>query len=306
MSTFTGSKDLELVPRGADVGVWDTPTNSNWGIVDNALGGVATIDMSAGSIVLAPNQFQCSQLKLINNLPSNASITLPTTFTGFYTVQNLCGNSSQFGVTVQTTAASGGGIQVCGMPPGEATDIFNDGANIKFRNLARIGAYEDWACSSAPLWVTLSTPQNPYLLCDGSALSSATYPFLSAKVGPLLPDLRGRIRFMLNLGTARTVIVNGRGLDANTFLSSGGQNLIDATCLPSYNLPYTDPLHTHAYFAPGANLAVAGTGNVATSPSGGFSTTFQSATGLTIQSGGGGGSYIPNALVHGITMIRAG
>jgi hypothetical protein len=35
MSTFSPSLNLEEVARNGDIGVWDTPTNSNWTIMDS-------------------------------------------------------------------------------------------------------------------------------------------------------------------------------------------------------------------------------------------------------------------------------
>ncbi|MGY4370884.1 hypothetical protein ACVW1A_006949 [Bradyrhizobium sp. LB1.3] len=89
-------------------------------------------------------------------------------------MQHACIGSSNFTITLQTTAT--GGRVVC-LPPGEIVDVINDGTKLAFRNLGRIGSYMDYGGSSMPSWVTGCTLQ-PYVNADGSAISSASYLLL--------------------------------------------------------------------------------------------------------------------------------
>src|SRR5882672_3887949 len=224
-STFSPNLNLELVGRGDQVGIWDTPENSDWSILDSVTGNIATISGAAGSVVLSPAQFQSKTLTFNSTLLASITITFPTSFKKSYEVQNLCTGSSAFTVTLSTPSSLSGTYVAC--PPGEIVDIVNDGTNIKFKNLDRVGTYWDYAGSSVPNWVTGCGINNvgsvpPYLNCDASTFSSASYPALTVILnGTTLPDARGRFRLALNQGTGRVTTANG-GVDGNTILAGGG------------------------------------------------------------------------------------
>src|SRR5882724_6785291 len=188
VSTFTPNIQLEEPARGDDVGVWDTPVNSNMTVVDLVAGGIATITLNNSNVVLSAAQFRSNFLVLVSTLTGSVALTFPTSFVKPYSVQNACTGSSAFVITLGTTA-SGGQVICC--PPGQITDFFNDGTNIKFKNLGGpVGSYWDYAGSSVPAWVSgCSIP--PYLNCDATTFSSGQYPALLAILGSTtLPDSR--------------------------------------------------------------------------------------------------------------------
>lgn len=300
---FTTNKNLEQVARGADVGTWDTPTNSNWGIVDNSFGGVATVALTNSNVTLSPSQYQCAFINLTGAISASIQITLPAVGS-FYTVQNLTSNTSAFFITMTTTAAGG---QVIGLPPGEPTEIFTDGTNVKYRALGRIGTYWDYAGSSVPSWVSNCTVP-PYLNCDGTAFSSASYPILSTILGgTTLPDARGRYRAALNQTTGR--ITSGSstgGVDGNTLLASGGSQTTTISSVHIPPVPITDPGHSHTVLTNGVTNG--GTGaNIATRISSiDIDPTSTNFTGISAGSTSPQNfSNLPPTYVGGITLIRA-
>jgi microcystin-dependent protein len=215
VSTFTPNIQIEEPARGDDVGTWDTPVNSNMTLLDLVAGGIATISGTAGSVVLSAAQFRSKGITINSTLLASITLTFPTSFTKSYEIQNLCTGSSAFVVQLLTTAAGG---QVVAVPPGEIVDVVNDGTNLKFKNLGRIGSYWDYAGSSVPNWVQNCTI-NPYLNCDGTTFSSATYPALANLLGTTtLPDSRGQVRANLNQGTGRLQ----NGANGNILFSFGG------------------------------------------------------------------------------------
>src|SRR6516225_7216024 len=182
MSTFTPSKQLEQVPRGGDPGTWDAPTNNNWAITDAALGGIASINLTGvGSVTLTPTQFQSNTLNLTGTLSGNVQITFPTSFYGPYTIMNYAANCPTYNITLLTTAP---GSQVIGCRPWEVFEVLNDGGgNMRHRNLPHpVGGYWDFAGYAVPNWVNACTIP-PYLNCNGTAFSSATYPALNTYLG---------------------------------------------------------------------------------------------------------------------------
>lgn len=316
----TTNKGLSQPARGSNVGVWDTPVNSNMDIIDASFGGTATVALTNSPVTLSSGQYQNVFITFTGALSGNCAITFPTVGS-FYTIQNLTTNTSAFQVTLQTTAA---GAQAIGCPWGEAFDIMTDSVgNVKFRNLGRIGDYWDYAGSSVPAWVSNCTVP-PYLNCDGTTFSSATYPILATILGgTTLPDSKGRFRATLNQNSSR--ITSGSstgGVDGNTLLASGGSQ---TTTLSSQNMalsPTTD--HDHIMFSsaastveigsvssyasynypPGAGGSYTITG-AGTTPSRGR-TASSGVQALTVGSSSPNNfSIIPPAYIGGITMIRS-
>ncbi len=299
---FTPNKNLEQPARGSNVGVWDTPVNANTSIIDNSFGGVATIPLVNTPVTLSAAQYQCVFLNFTGAISANIAITLPAVGS-FYTIQNLTSNTSAFGITMLTTAAGG---QTIGIPPGEPCEIFTDGTNVKYRNLGRVGTYWDYAGSSVPAWVSVCTVP-PYLNCDGTAFSSATFPILATILGgTTLPDSKGRLRLTLDQSATR-VSSSVSGVAGNTLLAGGGDQ---QTQQHSHTATVTDPGHTHTHNV--STVLVSGAGSFfaasGASASPGSMVINSALTGITVANstyGGGGSQNMPPVYVGGLTLIRA-
>lgn len=326
----TPNKGLEQPARGSLVGVWDTPVNANMDVVDASFGGTATIALTNSPVILSSAQYRNIFITFTGALSGNCAITFPVVGS-IYTIQNLTSNTSAFQVTLQTTAA---GSQIIGAPWGVPTDIMTDASgNVKFRNMQQVGDFKDFVGSSVPAWVSNCTIP-PYLNCDGTSFSSATYPVLATILGgTTLPDAKGRVRATLNQGSAR--ITSGSstgGVDGNTNLSAGGSQ---TTTLSSQNMapsPVVDD-HVHAMFSsgtatgtgqffsngadptatPSANLDVGFYQNynmsrVSATPTAVYGRTgVASSGGITVGSTSPTNfSNLPPIYVGGLTLIRAG
>ncbi len=315
MVAFTTARGLYQVANSSYVGTWDVPENSNWGVVDAALGQITTIQLNNTPVTLTAGQAQCFQIIFSSsaapggNLAGNVVVTFPTVvpssteLTGPYVIQNLCGNSSLFTVTIQTTVAGG---QVVACKPGEPFDVINDGTNFKFKNMGHVGSLWDYVGSSVPNWVTACTIP-PYLNGDGATFSSAVYPALASIMGTTLPDLRGRYRATLNQTTTR--ITSSGGVDGNTIFAAGGSMLtISASMIPLMGSAvstayFNDPGHSH----PGTwGKIEAGGGWGSQAPANETASTIPSAqTGITIGSSIPATATLPPSVIFGITMIRS-
>lgn len=307
-STFTPNKVFEKPARGELIGVWDAPWNNNVSIIDNSLGGVVTLGLTNSPVTLSSGQYQCVFLRFTGAITANIPITLPPVGS-FYTIINETTNSSAFYLTAQTTAAGGA---VVGIPPGAMTDIMTDGTHTRFRGLPPVGSYWDYAGSSTPGWVSACTIP-PWLYCNGTTFSSATYPALTAFMGgTTLPDFRGRGAVAINDGTSR-FLSSTSGVDGNTLFAAGGNQsvTISSLHLPNISFPVTDPGHVHTI-----------THNAITGTTGPIDSSFQlrnsntlaatitissAITGITVGTGGSG-SPIPlvtPTVIIGIRHIRA-
>ncbi len=320
VSTFTPNIQLEEPARGDYVGTWDTPVNANMTLIDLVVGGNVAISLNNSPVVLASGQFQSKTITFNSTLTGNVTITFPTSFTKSYEIQNLCTGSSAFVITLATTAA--GGQAIC-CPPGEIIEMINDGANIKYKNLDRVGRYWDYGGSSVPAWVSGCTVA-PYLNCDASAFSSATFPQLATILGTTtLPDFRGRVPGFLNQGTGRITTAGG-GVDGNTAYASGGAQ---TNTIAAGNLAELGVTDNHRHFAEASDQgypSVVGAAGSFVSASPGAPNNLLLAAGaqalnVTITSLTASGSIrvnvggantpitnLPPMAVGGIRMIRAG
>jgi microcystin-dependent protein len=302
VSTFTPNIQLEEPARGDDVGTWDTPVNSNMTELDLCVGGIATISAAAGSVVLAAAQLQSRMITFNSTLAASITITFKTSFVKDYLVQHIATGSSAFLITLQTTAAGG---QAIALPPGEATNVFNDGTNIKFTNLGRVGTYWDYGGSSVPAWVSGCTVP-PYLNCNGGTFSATTYPQLAVVLGSTtLPDARGKSRFVLDQG-AGLISTAATGFSGSSVAATGGAQ---ATTLVTGNLPaYTPSGAVGGTIAGSESAPPPAFHNQLTYGSG--SVDSYTATGLAFAGNAQGGNStpftnLPPAYIGGLTLIRA-
>lgn len=305
----TTNRGFAVPTRGSDVGTWDTPLNTNFGALDNNLGGVSTIALTNAPVTLTSAQYQCGTIRLTGALTASVTITFPAV-SGWWLVDNQTTGA----FVALLTCGSGRNIAT---EQGVATDIFTDGSNVAFRDLGKIGGYWDYSGSTVPLWVqACSVP--PFLNCDGSTYSAATYPYLNGILGTTtLPDLRGVTRANLNQGTGR-ITTAGSNIDGDTRFSIGGAqtSTLLAANLPSHTHSGTtgndSPDHTHSYttfngptvggggsFGPVSAVIGLSTGGASTRHQHPFTT--DGGAGLT----GTPIAIMPPVTIAGITMIRA-
>lgn len=303
-STFTPFLGFEEPARGDLVAIWDTPWNSNSSLLDLITGGVTTISLNNSNVVLSQTQYKCKTIIFNSTLTGSITVIFPSSFVKSYEIQNLCTGTNTFFVLLTTGVV---GSQCIAAPPGEAVNITNDGANnLQYRNFGHVGEYWDYAGTTAPAWFGacgLYGTQNipPYLNCDGTNFSSATYPQLAGIMGSItLPDSRGRSRFALNQATGR-ITAGISGVDGNTRSAVGGN---EALQLHTHGV--SDPGHTHGHNAQQNNS------DLGFPPAGGIlgtgaATINANVTGVSINNAGVGGSQnMPPAYVGGLTFIRAG
>jgi len=220
---------LAIPVRGTDVGTWDLPVNGDFSALDGFQGGIQAITLSNSPVTLSvpagftatpsagPTQAQNAVLRFSGALSSGVTVTLP--MSGYYIIENLT-----TGAFVTTFRAIGSG-EIIAVDQGEVQHIYNDGTNVRFVNLGRIGHREYWdGLTAMPPWVASCT-KPPYLLCDGTVYNFSTYPYLGARLlGAFggngittfgVPDLRGRVGLPFD-GTFARITVAGCGLNGQT------------------------------------------------------------------------------------------
>lgn len=298
VSTFTPNIQLEEPARGDDVGTWDTPVNNNMTLLDLVSGAINTISLNNSPVVLSAAQFQSKNITFNSTLTGSVAITFPTSFIKSYQIRNICTGSSAFVIALGTTAT--GGKAICA-PPGESIEVVNNGTDLYFHNLGRIGSYWDYGGSSVPAWVS-GCSVAPYLNCDGTTFSSATFPQLAVILGGnTLPDRRGTAGYTLNQGTGRLTTASG-GLDGNTIFAT---KLTDSVTIGTSNLPPYTPAGTNSALniPPVGNVVSVGSG-----PQFAVGAAIGAVPSFTGTPQGGVSdpmSAIGTGTVYGITMIRS-
>jgi len=311
-SFFTPNVGLEEPNSGDYPGTWDLPINNNLSALDLMIGGVANVTIASTTTTLSSSQYLCKTIIISGVLTGNTDLVFPSSISKSYEIYNLVSNPQTFQVVLRSAT---GGLRTLGAPPADIIEVYYNsaGTNAGFTPKGhRVGSLLEHCGSSVPAWISLSSPA-PYLNCDGTAFSSATYPMLSTYLGgATLPDLRGVARATLNQGTSR--ITSSSGVDGNTNLSRGG---VQGTTLLTGNLPpYTptgnlgiSPTFSQNFSAyqvvggPGANLLDT------TGASGQTGITTQTISGNFFGNAQGGASVpisrMSPTTVCGITMIRA-
>lgn len=291
--------------HGLGVNTWDATLNTVFNQIDQNFGAVSNIALSNVNVTLNPAQYVCGTLRFSGILTGNVIVTFPSV-SGWWVCENVCTGNFY----VQLTC--GAGNKIC-VPPGESVDVLTDGSNFRYRNFGRVGSELYLDTAAVPVWITNCTVP-PYLLCDGSAFSSGTYPALAAILGgTTLPDARGRARFALNGGTGRLTTTGG--IDGNTLLAAGGDGdglVIGTTNLPAVTLATAitagQGSHVHVNSKPVFNNTSAST----TGPVQGWNlentvaATLPAMVGTTPLGGDGTAlASVPPGYVGGITLIRA-
>jgi Phage Tail Collar Domain len=237
VTSTTVNSGLITPGTGELVGLWGSNAlNPNFVSIDGLFGGVTTISASNAPIVLTspsgftptpsagPTQAQNAVLEFTGTLTANVQVTLP--IPGYYII-----NNQTTGAFVLSFRAIGSD-QVIAVDQQVDVHIYNNGTNVRFVNLGRIGATEMWAGLSAlPGWVTACT-QQPYLLCDGTVYNFTAYPALAQRLGGAfggngistfaVPDSRGRLQLPYD-GTGTRITTAGSGINGQTIGAGGGQ-----------------------------------------------------------------------------------
>lgn len=308
--TYTTNKSFAMVTPGTDPGTWGPFVNLNPALLDNMLGGTATIAVLNAPVILSSAQYQCAFLRFTGAITADVAITFPAVGS-FYTIINDTTNSSAFCLTMATTAAGG---RTIGIPPGSMTEVMTDGVNARFRGLPPVGTYWDYSGSSVPRWVNSCTIP-PYLSCDGTVFSSVTYPHLAnALGGTTLPDAPGRLRLALDGGAGR-VSSAVSGVAGNTLLAGGGDQQFQSHNHTGGLTTGTDNPRVNFWWLQGSPaMTTGGNNNVVNavgSSAGVFGVNQQVVQdththSVTIPSTGAGNSQnMPPVYVGGITMVRA-
>ena len=108
---------------------WEIPLNANFGVIDEALGGVTSKNVTGVGttpVVLTTSEYQKMSLTFTGTLSANVTYHIPSGVGGQWIVRN--GTSGSFTLTV---GSAGGGTSAV-IPQGIVRAVYSDGTNIRF------------------------------------------------------------------------------------------------------------------------------------------------------------------------------
>jgi len=125
-STYSNNSGIELIATGEQSGTWGETTNTNLQIIDRAISGVGTIDLSgsgaAHTLTTSDGTLSDGMYKILalSGATEACTITIaPNDASKFYFVNNTTSHACTF------TQGTGANVSV---PAGEAKIIYADGA----------------------------------------------------------------------------------------------------------------------------------------------------------------------------------
>ncbi len=125
---FTPNKNIEQPAHGADVNTWDVNVNSDWAIIDTALGGLATINATgaSGTVAITTAQYQPPNIVISGVLTANVNYQFPASVGWFGTISNT--TSGAFTITISSIGA-GRSITI---PQSQRAAVVCDATNVDF------------------------------------------------------------------------------------------------------------------------------------------------------------------------------
>jgi microcystin-dependent protein len=300
---------MSIPNTGADIGTWGSADlNPNFGILDNILGSVTTLNLAgAGTVNLTDAQQQSAIIRLTGVLTTNPVVAFSEP--GFWIIENL--TSGNFVVTLSTPTS----VENIATPPGSRYQVFCDPTipGMRFVNLPPLGTLQRFCTSVIPTWITACTI-NPWLPCRGGTQLIATYPALAAQLGTTfggngsttfgVPDFQGRDGYDLDNGAGRISSLT-MSPSGNTVGATGGDERFFAHTHGFTGSPATWATN-QSNITFGSPLSVTGPGVSGVTPSGGFgqATVTITPSGNNSTTGTGAGQNMPPSIVAGITFIK--
>jgi hypothetical protein len=128
-SSFTTNKVLEKPGNGDYVDTWNVPVNGDMDIIDQAFGGITSLNATGGSATLTDTQYRSLILSISGAISASVTYTIPSGKGGQWIVRNSTTDAS--GGPHSIIIASGGGGTSVAIPRNAPLMVYSDGTNIR-------------------------------------------------------------------------------------------------------------------------------------------------------------------------------
>lgn len=223
VSTYTPNKNLEKPGNGDYVDTWNVPANGDFDIIDQAFGGVTSLNATSGDATLTDTQYASLILYITGAVSANTTYTIPSGVGGQWIVRNTTTDASGGPWTV-AFVSGGGGVNVT-IDRNVNVTIFSDGTNIRL-----VGS-----SASVPGSTTQVIYNNAGSLAGSSNL---TFNGTNLSVGGSITagtSVAATTSVSDAIGNVRNVPINNQGYSYTLIASDNGKciNTADDVTVPS-------------------------------------------------------------------------
>jgi hypothetical protein len=127
-SSYTTNKVLEKPGNGDYVDTWNVPVNADLDVIDQAFGGLTSLNATGGSATLTDTQYRSLILSISGAISASVTYTIPSGKGGQWIVRNSTTDAS--GGPHSIIIASGGGGTSLTIPRTGVVVLYSDGTNI--------------------------------------------------------------------------------------------------------------------------------------------------------------------------------
>jgi hypothetical protein len=205
-STFSPILRIELIGTGDQSGTWGNTTNVNLGtLIEQAIAGTATIDVSVGNVTLTnfngtSDQARCMALRVTGTPGTSRNIVAPAV-SKFY----IIANGSNAAVVLKTSVSTG-----LTVPVGEVYLAYYDTTSNDFRLVGRSAASTNTA--------------NTLVLRDGSGNFAAGVITATGFTGPI------------GVGTPAAALFTTMSTSGNTIIGDASADTLTVNATPTFNV----------------------------------------------------------------------
>ena len=205
-STFSPILRIELIGTGDQSGTWGSTTNVNLGtLIEQAIAGTATIDVSVGNVTLTnfngtSDQARCMALRVTGTPGTSRNIVAPAV-SKFY----IIANGSNDAVVLKTSVSTG-----LTVPVGEVYLAYYDTTSNDFRLVGRSAASTNTA--------------NTLVLRDGSGNFAAGVITATGFTGPI------------GVGTPAAALFTTMSTSGNTIIGDASADTLTVNATPTFNV----------------------------------------------------------------------
>ena len=219
---------LTVQATGENSGTWGQITNTNLLILEQAIGGFTTFNLTNANRSLtftngAVSNGKNDVIKLTGTLAANRTVSIPDSIEKTYFVENACDHA---GNTLTFKTAGGSGVLLC---EGNCYVLYSDGTNI-----VKVNEYRKWRTITAS--ETIQAGAKLFVDTSGGAVTATL---------PASPAVGSEVTFIDARGTfnSNNLIVNRNSQPINT----GTSNLTLDTNGQAFTLVYVDATRGWAY-----------------------------------------------------------
>ena len=218
VSAYTTNKRIEKPANNDDINTWDVPVNADWDIIDTALGGKTSFNVTgqSGTVVLAYADYRPAQFVFAGVMSAAVSYQVPSGIGGTWVVIN--NTTGAFSLNI-TNAGAGTSVTLAA----GSTIVVSDGTNIRLAiPVASVSGGIAWSVITGN---TTAVTASGYMANTAGGVFTLTLPAAPA-VGDYVAVVDATGTFGTNALTIGRNALNIQGAAADLTCNVNGQSCV--------------------------------------------------------------------------------